>query len=325
MKTLPTALVAIVAVVLATTAHARAEDSFEAKAAGAQRIHRIEGLVWALTAACDAGDDIAQRQCRHVRDARAAELATQTLVVDADADAFEVGEWSPAKKSVPLTLNACIRCLGVELDGKTWFVVGSGLAPHFENNRLKVATLHDNARTFPDEATAKQWIRAVSNVHVELLVKVGAKPRWSDANRNGIVLDVIGYRVFTPCDGGIICSSPISGTAAADKKQCGPVISGTEDTSLQEVEQLTAPIIDQAMQPVVEAAHDCYSHFAVTGKAKLKITVQGDGTIGKYEQQGDFTNTNTGACIDRAMKKAKFPRSKKTKTTVMFPITLNAP
>ena len=318
------AIVALAVVVAVPAAHA--DDSFEAKASGAQRIHRIERLVWALTAACDAGDDTAQRQCRRVRDTRAAELATQTLLVDADADAFEAGEWSPAKKSVPLTLTACIRCLGVELDGKTWFVVGAGVTPHFENNRLKVATLHDNARTFPDEVAAKSWIRAVSNVHVELLVKIPAKPRWSDSGRSGIVLDVIGYRVYTPCDGNILLSSPISGPAEADKKQCGPVTAGAEDASqATEVEQLTASVIEQAMQPVVDAAHDCYSHFAVTGKAKLKITIQGDGTIGKYEQQGDFTNTNTGACIDRAVKKAKFPRSKKPKTTIMFPITLNAP
>jgi len=229
--------------------------------------------------------------------------------------------------SVSLTLTACIRCLGVELDGKTWFVVGAGVTPRFENNRLKVATLHDNARTFADEVAAKSWLRGVSNVHVELVVKIPAKPRWSDAGRNGIVLDVIGYRVYTPCDGNILLSSPISGTAEPDKKQCSPVMAGTEDTPPQptDVDQLTAAVIDQAMQPVVDAAHDCYSHFAVTGKAKLKITIQADGTIGKYEQQGDFTDTNTGACIDRAVKKAKFPRSKKAKTTIMFPITLNAP
>ena len=316
-------MLAILAV-LALPRAARADESFEAKAAGAQRIHRIEGLVWALTAPCDGGDDVAQRQCRHVRDGRAAELAGQTLLVDADADAFEIGDWSPQKKSVPITLSACIRCLGVEVGGKNYYVVGAGVPPHFEANRLKVATLHDNARAFPDEAAAKAWARQVSNVHVQLLVKIPAKPRWSDQGKDGIVLDVVGYRVFTPCDGAIIAASPASSAAEADKKQCGPVMSGaTEDTP--EVEQLTAALIDTAMKPVVDAAHECYGHFAVTGKAKLKLTIAGDGSITKYEQQGDFTNTNTGACIDRAIKKAKFPRVKKPKTTIIFPIILNAP
>ena len=318
---------AIIAVLVAAGV-ARA-DEFETKAAGAQHIQRIESLVWALTAPCDGGDDIAQRQCRHVRDGRLAELAGQTLLVDADADAFEVGDWSPQKRSVALTLSACIRCLGVEVDGKNWYVVGSTAAggpPRFEGGRLKVATLHENARTFPDEAAAKAWIRTVSNVHVQLLLKIPAKPKWSEQTKVGVVLEVQGYRVFTPCDGAIVIASPASGAALADKKQCGPVVAGApDDTKTPDVETLTAAMIETAMKPVVDAAHECYGHFAVTGKAKLKITVLGDGTIGKYEQQGDFTSTNTGACIDRAMTKAKFPHVKKAKTTIIFPITLNAP
>src|ERR1700690_1961988 len=99
------ALVIVVLLGVATTA--AAEDSFETKAAGAVRIHRIENVVWAFTAPCDTGDEVQQRQCRQVRDARASELLHATLLVDADADAFDVGAWDPKKKSVPLALSAC--------------------------------------------------------------------------------------------------------------------------------------------------------------------------------------------------------------------------
>lgn len=303
------------------------DDTFEARAQSAQKLHRIEGLVWAATSACDAGDDVQQRQCRRVRDARFKELSLGTWLVEADADAFDVGAWNKAKRSVPISLTACIRCAGVEIDGKTWYVTGGGGAavPHFEAGKLKAIALHDNARGFGDDATATMWSKAVATVRVEMLVKLPAKSRWSVDGKNGLALDVVGYRVFTPCDGSVILSAPPSSSVEPDKRACaapGAQPTVAEAEAGPQVEQLTASLIDGAMQPIVDAAWKCYGQFAVTGKAKLKITVTTEGGIGKYEQQGDFSNTPTGACIDKAMAKAHFPRVKKSKTTILFPITL---
>lgn len=162
--------------VLCATAHA---DTFEARAQGAQQLHRVEGLVWALTAACDAGDDVEQRQCRHVRDARARELQSGTWLVDADVDAFDVGPWSAQKKSSAVSLDACIRCTGVEVDGKTWYVTGNAPngRPHFEGGRLRPGMLHDSTHAFPDDATATMFARTTAKARVELVVKLPAKPR----------------------------------------------------------------------------------------------------------------------------------------------------
>ncbi len=323
--TRPIVVALAVAGVVAGARAARAEDTFEARAAGAQPLRRIASLVWALTSACDAGDDVQQRQCRHVRDQRARELATGTWLVEADADAFEVGPWNPQTKSVPVQLDACIRCAGVEVDGKTWFVTAATGAPRFAGGKLQTAALHATARAFADEATAAMWSRTVSNVRVELVVRLAAKPRWTESGKSGLALDVLAYRVITPCDGSVIVASPASGAVAPDKKACRapsaqpPV---TEAEAGPRVEQLTAAMIDEAMQPVVDEAWKCYRKLAVTGKAKLKITITGDGEILKYEQQGDFTHTPTGACIDKAVAKARFPHSQKAKTTVLFPITL---
>ena len=139
-----------VVVVLALAAPARADegaDAFAALAATAQRITHLDGVVWALTASCDKGDDTEKRQCRRVRDARASELAGKLLLVDGDADAFSVGKYDRGKKSVALALHACIRCAGIAVDGRTWLVTGAGgSAP---------AALYDNARGFADEASAK--------------------------------------------------------------------------------------------------------------------------------------------------------------------------
>lgn len=314
------------AILAAAPALAHADDSFDARAQSAVRIRRIENLVWALTAPCDKGDDTEQRQCRHVRDTRLAELTGQTLLVDADADAFDAGAWNAQKKSVPLVLTECVRCAGVEVDGKTWYVTGvvAGATPHFESGRLRPGELLDNGRAFDEEAVADAWAHAVSKVRVELVVKVAAKPRWTESGKNGLALDVLAYRVYTPCDGAIIVASPSSSPVEADKKACpsAPEPSAAEAGAGPRVDQLSASMIDEAMKPVVDAAWKCYEQLAVTGKAKLKLSVTADGAVAAYEQQGDFANTPTGACIDKAAAKAKFPRSKKAKTTVLFPITL---
>lgn len=195
---------------LLAAAPAFADDTFEAKASTAQRLGRIENLVWAFTAPCDSGDDTQQRQCRHVRDSRATELTGATLIVDADPAAFVVGGWSAQKKSVALTLKSCIRCTGVEIDGKKYVVMGAG-----------DSKLYDNAKQFRDEAAATAFSKALANPRVELIVKVPAKPKA--AGKPTVTLDIIGYRVISPCDGSVVIASPKSGPAEADKKQCPAV------------------------------------------------------------------------------------------------------
>jgi hypothetical protein len=312
-------LLAISTLLVAATP-ALAEDTFEARAAGAQRVKRIDDLVWALTAPCDSGTDTHQRQCRRLRDARAAELAGATLIVDADRDAFTIGAWSSQKKSAPIGLNACIRCNGVEVDGKTYYVVGTkqgAQPPRFEGGRLKVSQLHDNARAFPDAAAAQRFQTASRTAKVQLIVKVPASPKWTIDGKTGLTLDVLGYRVFSPCDGSVVCASPRAEAGEVDKQACGAMVSGTA-----EVEQLTPFIIKQALKPALAEAKACYAHHKMAGKAKVRLTIAGDGSVVEYSQEGAFGDTPTGACIDAAMKGVMFPRSKKDKTPIAVPIVL---
>jgi hypothetical protein len=308
----------------AAPARAQADDTFEAKAAGAQRIRKLENLVWPLTAACDLGDDTTRRQCRRVRDARAAELASATIIVDAEPAAFAIAPWSAQKKSSAVSLSACLGCTGLDIDGKTWFVVGNkdgNPPPRFEGGKLKVGLLHDNARPFADDAAAKAFAKGAANARVQLIVKVAAKAKTVVDGKNVLAFDVLGYRVYQPCDGGIVCASPRSGPAEADKKSCGGVAT-SEGGDGARLEQLTAPVISHAMRPVVEAANECFKKYGIAGKGKLKMTVAGDGSVTSYEQQGDFANTPTGKCIDVAAKQASFPKSKRERTPISFPIKL---
>jgi hypothetical protein len=325
MKALLARVLALgIVVSFAHGAHAQGTvETFETKAKGAQRLRRLENLVWALTASCDAGDDTQKRQCRHVRDVRSAELTHGTLLIDADLDAFDVGAFNAQKKSVPVVLSSCIRCGGVDLEGKTWYVVGAGTAPVFEGTKLRPVKLYDNARAFGDEATALEWTKSVANVRVQMLVKIPAKPKWSVDGKNGLALDIIGYRVYSACDGTIVGASPTSGPAEGDKTQCAkvaPVV--VEEAPKGPTVDLTASVIREAMQPVVDASHACFENFGVAGKAKLRITIAADGSISKYEQQGELVGTPTGECIDKAMKEAKFPHTKKPRTSIAFPSIL---
>lgn len=305
---------------LAITSVAHAEDTFESKAMGAVRIHHVENVVWALTAPCDQGDDTEQRQCRMVRDKRAAELTGSTLWIDADNDAFDIAPWDPAKKSSQLSLSACIRCAGVDLGGKSWVLVGG--AAKFEGGKLRPASLSTTARAFPDEVQAAAFAKSAAGARVQMIVKVAAKPKWADAGKQGLSFDVLAFRVVSPCDGSIVMANIASGPADPDKKACGALPGGKPNENAPVADNLSMSAIKDAMKPVVLASQLCFQQFAVAGNAKLKLTVSGDGAVTKYEQQGDFTGTPTGDCIDQAAKQLSFPRTKKPTTSFAFPIQL---
>jgi hypothetical protein len=301
---------------VALASPARADETFEARAAGAIRIQRIDDLVWALTATCETGNDVQQRQCRRVRDTRAAELAGATLLVDADREAFTVGTWNTQKKSVPMQLHACIRCSGVELGGKTWFVVANtdGPPPRFEGGKLRVGPLHDNARPLPDEGAAKKLAQTAATATVQMLVKVPAKPKWNTDGRLGIALDLVAYRIVSPCDGSVLLSSVPSGPGEVDRIAC---VGGA-----REMEQLTPAVIKETIKPVLAAARACHAKYQVAGRGKLKLAIASDGTVESTAHEGDFDGTPTGQCIDSAARSLVFPRSKQARTAVAVPIAL---
>jgi hypothetical protein len=144
-------------------------------------------------------------------------------------------------------------------------------------------------------------------------------------------MDVVGFRVYDTCDGAIVCASPTSGPGEVDKKACGTTIAeggpgGTGGGATPPPEKLPAELskeqIMAALRPVLEDARLCFEQFGIPGDGKIKITIGGDGTVIAYEQTGQFVGTPTGACIDTAVKKARFPRSRKAKTTIAYPISL---
>jgi hypothetical protein len=127
-----------------------------------------------------------------------------------------------------------------------------------------------------------------------------------------------------------VCASPPSGKGPTDSKTCGESVVEGEPTDTPPVKdegpelpaQLDAKDIKIAMKPVVEASKACFDTYGVAGSAKMIYSVSGDGSILTYEQTGDFVDTPTGKCIDKAAKAITFPKSKKKKFGFTYPLAL---
>ena len=306
-------LLGVLAIVGGLSPGAATADSFEDQATGARRVRSLDDVVWALTASCDQGEPGQQRQCRLIRDARAKALRGQTLRVDAEPGTLELGAWSAAKKSVSVTLSACVSCQGLAIDGRTWYVTGA--PPRLEGGRVTTAALHDSARLFPDERAAQAWRASVATARVELVVKVPDRRRWLVGGKDGLQLEVLAHRVVVPCTGAVVLASPPSGNIDPDRQACA---AGEGEA----VPALTSELVRDAMKPVVEAANACFAQYKVAGAARLEITIADDGSVAAYARTGDFKESPTGQCIDQAMRTVQFPRSQQPRTKIGYPIVL---
>jgi len=195
-----------------------ADDTFEQKAASARSVRNLDEVVWALTAACDKGDDTQQRQCRQVRDARAKTELGATLLVDAEPGALEIGAFSTAKRSLTLQLSSCIRCTPMQIDGKPLHLTGA--APRVEGGKLRTSWLYDNTRQFPDETAAKAWVASLAGARVQMVIRVPDRKRWQVGGKDGMQVDVLAWRVIDPCTGVVVIASPASSNAEPDRKSC---------------------------------------------------------------------------------------------------------
>jgi hypothetical protein len=174
----------------------------------ARATSHLDEVLWAETATCDKGDDTQRRQCKRVRDAWLDAHAGALLLVEGEAEAFEIGAWNAAKKTLPLKLAGCIRCKPIDVDGKKLRVMPA-----------RGGALYDEPKAFPDEAAAVAWAKLAKNRRVEVIVKLPAKR--APIAGGAVALEVTGYRVIAACDGSILVASPPSPAAAPDPKACG--------------------------------------------------------------------------------------------------------
>lgn len=300
--------------------------TWESLSADAPNIRRVdlEGIAWATAAACTDGDDAEQRLCRAVRDRRMATLRAGTYTIDGDSGALAVSEWTPADKLVTVSVAGCMAC--VEPPGGL-YVVASTAAPTWTGAVAQGANVHTSTMTLADAVTAKRFRARVPALRTQFVVRVPAAAGglWTRDDKRGLALDVLAARVYDPCDGTIVVSTVPSGTGPVDASTCPQVVDTPSRPDRRVVnlpESLTSKDIKTAMEPVKDAASTCYDSYGVMGKAKLTYTVAADGSIVAYEQQGDFVDTPTGTCIDRAARAVAFPKTKKKTFTFSFSVNV---
>ncbi len=325
----------LVVVAIACAARsARADDTFESVAKGATRVDRatLAGIVWSLTAKCDSGDELGKRQCRAVRDALARQAAGKRLIVAGDASAFSIGAWDEKKQSSPISVAGCIACVDpLEIDGDKVYVIGEGEKPVLDDGGLHPTPIHVTGRAFKTEDAAATWKTKVApRLATELVIDVSKTHAWTaEKGWKGIAVAIVGFRVYDPCDGGIVCASPKSEPAAIDHAACGDTVAEGNVGSVKPTEtapelpdELSADQIKAAMAPVRDAADKCFEKYGVPGEGKLKVTVAADGTVVSVDDIGDFKGTPTGTCVEKAAKAAQFPKTKKARQSFKYPIVL---
>ena len=61
-----------------------------------------------------------------------------------------------------------------------------------------------------------------------------------------------------------------------------------------------------AVEPLV---HACYRRFHVPGTAMVNVAIANSGRVSSAQVSGKFAGTPTGACVEAAVKTARFPPS----------------
>lgn len=219
-------LLALVMVLGAAAAPARADQSFDDQARKAVEVvggpDGLGALFWSQLAQCKAAqdDDVARRQCEGVREARRQRIAATTFLVTADG-ALDPEPFNEKAMSIDIGVRACAACKGVELAGERRYIVGRGDVK-LVGGRVRAASLHTGTRTFKTRAEGKEWAaRVAPRLRADFLVRIPGKlETWSEGGATGYRVEVIGFRVVDPCKGEVLWSSPTAANLPAEPDAC---------------------------------------------------------------------------------------------------------
>ena len=228
MKT-PALALALSSLLLAV-APARA-DEFDAAAARATPLagpEALASLFWSQIAQCKDQDDFFRRQCEGIKAARRARIAGSTFLLDARG-ALTVTPFDSKTMSVDVEVTACAACEGVKIGGERRFLVGRG-AVKAAGGKVTPVSLHRGARTFSSKAEGETWSKTVApRLTAQLLLKIpAALEPWKDGGASGYHVEVVGFRVFDPCTGGVLFAQPKSASVAPDSSACGSATKKTK-------------------------------------------------------------------------------------------------
>jgi hypothetical protein len=258
----------------------------------------LPGLLWSTGAACPDGADVAARQCRGVRSARARLLAGRTFVMTGDASALE-------RRADGFTVRGCLDCAG-----PTVFVTGGG-GVTIAGGRVLGPILYEGPGALPPAAT------------VDLYVRLGSADRWTQEGHAGFAVETIGYRVYDACRGEVYAAGGATTSSASDvirSAACAPATSAKAAETVS-AEPATADI-KAAMDAVAPDVLRCLDRYGVPGTADVFVEIGEGGRVTYAETRGAFFDSPTGACVTSAVMKARFPRYPHPPVRIHYPFLL---
>jgi hypothetical protein len=322
------AFVALAALLVLTQVGTAEADRFDSAAKGAKELqgkNALGALFWSQNVNCaKAKGDFRQRQCRGVRDTRLAKVLGQSYLVDVGSEAVDI-EIKPATVSARVTLRACVAC-GEEGP----IIVGLG-SHRVAAKKISAASLASETKVFKKLTHVQHWEKYIgSRLRAQFIVKVSSNAeRFKAAGRQGFKVNVVGYRLYDPCQGDVVVAKPASKKGPVNDAACKDVPAMESDTPkgpkvpvIVRPDRLNTQQIKTAMKDVKASAKKCHEAYGIDGMATFKLVIAGSGQLKKAKQTGDFEGTPTGICLDKAMKLAVFPKSKKKATPITYPMML---
>jgi hypothetical protein len=217
-------------------------------------------------------------------------------------------------------------------------VVGKGTVDRRDGAVIAPA-IDSSARTFKDRAAADAWRKTVlPRLRSEWVIAIPDRLDVAGTGRDAIYrVEVLAYRVYDPCDGELVLASPGSQNAPADSTQCPetnaqdaaapvPAVAAPASPAAPAAaperlpEQVTTAQVSATLAPLREAGQVCFDKYGIQGTARLKISFDGDGKVTDVTLSGDFADTPTGSCVVAAVEGVSFPRSRRARTTVTYPV-----
>ncbi|PID38655.1 MAG: hypothetical protein CSA65_03240 [Proteobacteria bacterium] len=105
---------------------------------------------------------------------------------------------------------------------------------------------------------------------------------------------------------------------SASKKKVAPKAAAPKGPTTLSMNQIRA-----SMRKLNSRVGACYDKYQVEGTARVKMTITRDGKPKDIKIRGKFFGTDTGACVKKAVKGARFPKFTGKEPSITYPFRLS--
>lgn len=295
----------------------------------ARKVTNLERVVGPFVQICGRSGSVEHMQCRAIRSRM--QRSVKRGVFWYTSPAAEVGKYNGQGLNYPVQVLGCLTCKtpfnlrwGLYAGKNKWYVTttppkkvavkagktsftGLELTDHL-GRKTKFLTIPVG----PSET--EMWERSTKrNLRVQFIFAMHGT-RWPGAlRRNGVVVEMKGYRLYNQCNGKVLASVPASSGQApvavnpTCKGRRAPVVVARATRKVTP-QTLQASIIRRVMRSANEAVKECYDTYQIQGLARVRVKVVSDGTVKTVKVIGKFKNTPTGKCIKEKILNLIFPR-----------------